>query len=92
MFLDQLTEQCGLRLSHTAIADAARVHGRALWRQGFTIAQVVQAYGDICQVITGLAMEKHAALSAEDFRLFNGCLDDAMAAAVTEYTSARHGE
>src|SRR5688572_17690337 len=35
-------------------ATAAR-HGRELLRSGFTVDQVVHDYGDLCQVITGLA-------------------------------------
>jgi hypothetical protein len=90
MFLDQMAEQLGLRLSHNpTIADTASQHGRDLRTQGFTISQVVHSYGDVCQAITGLAVEEHASLNAEDFRSLNGCLDDAIAAAVTEYSSER---
>ncbi len=54
-------------------------------RSGFTVAQVVHGYGDICQVVTAVAGELHAPISAEEFRVFNRCLDDAIAAAVTAY-------
>lgn len=67
------------------IADSATRHGHELLKNGFTLAQVVHGYGDICQVVTALAGEKHAAISAEDFHVFNRCLDDAIAAAVTAY-------
>jgi signal transduction histidine kinase len=56
-----------------------------LLRSGFTIAQVVQDYGDVCQTITALAIERHAPLSTEEFRALNKCLDNAIAEAVTEY-------
>jgi hypothetical protein len=34
----------------------------------------------VCQAITYLALEQRAPISTEDFRLLNGCLDDAIAA------------
>jgi hypothetical protein len=62
---------------------SAGLHGHDLLREGFTVAQVVHGYGDVCQVVTELAGEKHAPISSEDFQAFNGCLDDAIAGAVT---------
>jgi signal transduction histidine kinase len=35
-------------------------------------------------------MEKSAPIAADDFRTLNGCLDDAIASAVTEYGRAQH--
>jgi len=64
---------------------SAALHGRELLRMGLTIAQVVHAYGDVCQAITELAVEVPEPLNTEDFRTLNRCLDDAIAAAVTEY-------
>jgi hypothetical protein len=76
------------------IAETAAAHGSDLFVQGYTVAQVVHDYGDVCQAVTELAIERHAAISAEDFRTLNRCLDDAIASAVTEYgrdrSSARH--
>jgi signal transduction histidine kinase len=66
-------------------ATAAVQHGGALLRGGFTIAQVVHDYGDACQTITELAIERNAPISTEEFRALNRCLDDAIADAVTEY-------
>lgn len=66
-------------------ATAAVQHGGNLLRSGFTIAQVVQDYGDVCQTITALAIERNAPLSTEEFRALNKCLDNAIAEAVTEY-------
>ena len=47
-------------------------------------------YGDVFQAITELAVETRAAISTEDFRALNRCLDDAIAAAVTEYGRKRN--
>jgi signal transduction histidine kinase len=58
-------------------------------RQGFTVAQVVQDYGDICQSITDLALDRKAPISTDEFRTLNRCLDDAIADAVTEYAKQR---
>jgi len=90
LFLDQLVE--GLRLGKVAmpeIGDSAVLHGHDLLLRGFTVAQVVRDYGDICQSITDLAMEVDAPISTLDFRTLNRCLDDAIAGAVTEYSRQR---
>jgi hypothetical protein len=90
LFLDQLADALRLgQLSSPEIGRSATLHGHDLRRQGFTVSQVVHDYGDVCQSITELAMEKLAPISADDFRTLNACLDDAIAVAVTEY--ARQG-
>ena len=90
LFLDQLVET--LRASRSTNEDLTRsagVHGRALLRSGFTVAQVVHDYGDICQAVTELAAEIAAPITVDEFRTLNRCLDDAIAQAVTEYTAQR---
>lgn len=90
VFLEQLVDALRLgRASHPEMATSATLHGHDLLRQGFTVSQVVHDYGDVCQSITELAVETSAAISAEDFRLLNGYLDDAIAGAVTEYGRGR---
>ena len=46
---------------------------------------MVHDYGDACQTITELAIERNVLISTEEFRALNKCLDDAIAEAVTEY-------
>jgi signal transduction histidine kinase len=90
LFLDQLIET--LRVSRSTNEDLTRsagIHGRALLRSGFTVAQVVHDYGDICQAVTELAVETEAQITVDEFRTLNRCLDDAIAQAVTEYTAQR---
>jgi hypothetical protein len=90
MFLDELLAELRLGLSpNPDICITAAKHGHDLQRQGFTPSQVVHDYGDVCQTITEMAIEKHAAIGADDFRMLNRCLDDAIAAAVTEYERQR---
>jgi signal transduction histidine kinase len=91
VFLDQLRN--ALRLGETTspeISRSAIKHGHDLLAQGFTVSQVVHDYGDVCQAITELAVEQHAPISTEDFRVLNRCLDDAIAGAVTEYGRERN--
>jgi signal transduction histidine kinase len=76
--------QLGLS-SSPKIGESAVLHGHDLLRQGFTVSQVVHNYGDVCQSITELAVELRAPISTEDFRMLNGCLDDAIAGAVTQF-------
>ncbi len=90
LFLRQLSET--LRLEATsapfptdAIGAAAARHGGDLLRLGFTVSQVVHDYGDICQMITALAVEQKAPISVEEFHTLNRCLDTAIAEAVTEH-------
>lgn len=73
----------------TPINDAAALHGQELLRNGFSISQVVHGYGDVCQVVTDLAHESNAPISSQEFHVFNRCLDDAIAGAVTAYGEQR---
>src|SRR5688572_21278338 len=50
------------------IARTAALHGRELSQQGFTMEQVVHAYGDLCQAITDLAFEKSVTIAIDEFR------------------------
>lgn len=85
-FLDQLVQALGSGpASSPAIDTSAARHGRDLQAQGFTVAQVVHDYGDVCQSITDLALDAGALIGVDDFRTLNRCLDDAIASAVTEY-------
>jgi hypothetical protein len=86
LFLDQLRDELSRHRTDTGeISQSALEHGRDLRMRGFTIAQVVHDYGDVCQSVTDLAVESDARISAEDFRTLNRCLDDAIAGAVTEF-------
>jgi signal transduction histidine kinase len=68
------------------IGESAARHGRELLRRGFTINQVVHVYGDVCQAITDLAVERRTPIEPGEFRTLNRCLDNAIADAVTEYS------
>ena len=71
------------------IGTTAAKHGNALLRQGFTVDQVVHDYGDLCQAITDLAIERNAPVTTDEFRTLNRCLDNAIADAVTEFGRQR---
>ncbi len=91
LFLTQLCETLRLEATATpfssdAIGSSAARHGAELLGAGFTVAQVVHDYGDICQAITEIAVEQHAPVSVEEFHTLNRCLDSAIAEAVTEHT------
>lgn len=87
LFLDQLVDMLRSGGTTLAIDKSAAQHGHDLLLQGFTVSQVVHDYGDVCQTVTDLALETNAPISTEDFRALNRCLDDAIASAVTMYTS-----
>ena len=91
VFLDQLGNALrDGRITSPEISRSAIKHGHDLLLQGFTVSQVVHDYGDVCQAITELAVELNAAITADDFRTLNRCLDDAIAGAVTEYGRGRN--
>ena len=73
----------------TEIGRAAALNGAELLRLGFSVDQVVHGYGDVCQAVTALAVEQDVAISTDEFRTLNRCLDDAIADAVVSYGSAR---
>lgn len=75
-------------LSSQIVIDAAK-HGHELLKRGYTVEQVVHDYGDLCQSVAELAGEKLAPISADEFKTLNGCLDNAIAGAVTEYDRRR---
>ncbi len=74
-------------LSEMGVSAAA--HGTALLALGYTVDQVVHDYGDLCQAITDLAVERHEPFTVDEFRTLNRCLDNAIADAVTEFSFQR---
>ena len=71
------------------IGVSAAAHGKRLLELGFTVDQVVHDYGDLCQAITDLAVERDAPFSVDEFRTLNRCLDNAIADAVTAFSVQR---
>ena len=71
------------------IGVSASAHGKQLLQLGYSVDQVVHDYGDLCQAITDLAVERDAPFSVEQFRTLNRCLDNAIADAVTAFVVER---
>ncbi len=89
VFLDQLVTVMRLGLEASPLVTrTALLHGQELHLQGLSAADVVHDYGDVCQSVTELAIERDARIIPEDFRVLNRCLDDAIAGAVTAYGHA----
>lgn len=78
----------GARGSSEIGVTAAR-HGRELLHHGYTVDQVVHDYGDLCQAIMDLVLEREAPIDANEFRTLNRCLDNGIADAVTEFAHQR---
>lgn len=88
LFYDQLVHILGAKFTGYAseeILAAAAAHGKELLRLGYSLSHVVHAYGAMCQSITDFAVMKNARISASDFNVLNGCLDVAIASAVSEF-------
>ena len=71
------------------IGISAAAHGKQLLALGYTVDQVVHDYGDLCQAITDLAVERDAPFAVDQFRTLNRCLDNAIADAVTAFSLQR---
>jgi signal transduction histidine kinase len=63
----------------------AAVHGKESLRLGYTISQVVHAYGAVCQSITEFVQAKSYQITPLEFQTLNLALDCAIAEAVTEF-------
>jgi hypothetical protein len=99
LFIQQLIDALAIRPSAPAgdgdlegripfpaeIGRSAALHGAELLRRGFTVDQVVHDYGDVCQAITEMAIKLDCSIDPDDFRILNGCLDNAIAGAVTAF-------
>ncbi|PWF43119.1 sensor histidine kinase [Massilia glaciei] len=79
----------GVALSEVSVSAAQ--HGKDLLALGLTVDQVVHDYGDLCQAITDLAVERDAPFEVDEFRTLNRCLDNAISDAVTEFSYQRDG-
>jgi signal transduction histidine kinase len=75
----------GSSANHVEATATAAKHGRELLRRGFTVDQVVHDYGDLCQAVTELAIDRKAPVSTEEFHTLNRTLDNAIADAVSEF-------
>ncbi|ATQ75059.1 histidine kinase [Massilia violaceinigra] len=71
------------------VSVTAAQHGKDLLELGFSVDQVVHDYGDLCQAITDLAVERDAPFRVDEFRTLNRCLDNAISDAVTEFSYQR---
>jgi signal transduction histidine kinase len=92
LFLSQLIDMLqspATELGAAAMGESAARHGDEMRRMGFTVGQIVHDYGGLCQAITELAVEKSASIGSAEFKVLNGCLDDAVAFAVTEFSRQR---
>ena len=90
LFIDQVTAMLLVSPSSVdAMAASASAHGRALLDAGFTVAQVVHDYVDVCQAITELTEEMSSSITAGEYVILHRCLDEAIAQAVTEYLRRR---
>jgi hypothetical protein len=103
LFLDQLMEvfprvvsagdgkgPAAVELDQDIAKTAAR-HGTELLAHGFTIEQVVHDYGDLCQAITELAVERAAPITVHEFGSLNITLDNAIASAVASFSVDHQG-
>lgn len=75
--------------AESELRESATQHGRESSKADRTIDNLVHEYGDLCQEITKLAIERDVPIEVDEFRIFNRCLDNAIASAVTEYSYQR---
>jgi hypothetical protein len=63
----------------------AGLHGTELFKLGYSLAQVVHDYGDLCQAITESAIANRASITVDEFHTFNRLLDNSIANAVSAF-------
>lgn len=88
LFYDELIKVLEQKLStqpRVEMLNAAASHGKEFLKLGYSLSHVVHSYGSMCQAITELASRKDADISATEFNILNGCLDVAIASAVSEF-------
>lgn len=88
ILIDQITEALdpeGGTVPKRAIEDVATRYGARLFGLGFTVAELVHAYGAVCRAVMELGEQRGASFTAQDYDLLNHILDVAIAAAVSEY-------
>jgi signal transduction histidine kinase len=85
----QATADLHEEMTHSEMGASATLHGQDMLTLGFTVDEVVHNYGDLCQAITELAVERDAPFATDEFRTLNGCLDNAIAHAVTAFSYQR---
>ena len=94
---DQLTQAVGVShrndtpatrqifVAASIVSSTSRKHAQDAHRHGHTISQLVRSYGNLSQVITEHADEISEPITTNEFALFNLCMDEATAQAVTEF-------
>ncbi len=88
LFYEQLIKVLEQKLSQHPREDmltSAASHGKEFLSLGYSLSHVVHSYGSMCQAITELATIKNANISPNEFNILNGCLDIAIASAVSEF-------
>jgi signal transduction histidine kinase len=71
-------------------SEYSRLHGEQRFRTGYDIGELPLDYGTISETIAELAMEHHMALDGPSYKLLNECIDNAVAAAISEYFTLSH--
>jgi signal transduction histidine kinase len=86
-FIDQLIETLeGSPPSGASMAASADQHGADLLRHGLPLARVVHDYCDVWEAARELADEASVFIAPDERQIFNRCLAEAIAHAVTEYS------
>jgi signal transduction histidine kinase len=82
----------GASVGLSEIGVGATAHGKQLLELGYSVDEVVHGYGDLCQSISDMAVERDAPFRVDESRTLNRCLDNAIAEAVTEFSKQRDVE
>ena len=86
---EKISGPAGGAVAFSEVRTNAELHGKDLLEMDFTVDQVVHDYGDLCQAVTDLAIDRDAPFEIEEYRTLNRCLDNAIANAVSEFSYQR---
>jgi signal transduction histidine kinase len=71
---------------------SAGPHGKARNAQGFELNRIVHDYGMVCDIVSDLAAKNGQTFNAREFQIFNRCIDDAIAEAISSFDESRSAE
>lgn len=86
---EKISGPAGGAVAFSEVRTNAELHGKDLLEMDFTVDQVVHDYGDLCQAVTDLAIDRDAPFEIDEYRTLNRCLDNAIANAVSEFNYQR---
>ena len=82
LFIDGLVARLQAPDAPSRVGAEAHAYGALLLAHGLARADVVREYGNVCQMVTRLAIAESLPMTVFEFQILNACIDDAVAGAM----------